>query len=61
MFMQPLVGVVLDRHWAGALAGGVRAYDAGAYRAAFGMMLAWSALSIVLLAFTRETYCRQAR
>jgi len=33
----------------------------GAYRAAFGMMLAWSALSIVLLAFTRETYCRQAR
>jgi len=61
MVMQPLVGFVLDRHWNGALAGGVRVYDAAAYRSAFSMMLAWSALSIVLLVFTRETYCRQAR
>jgi nitrate/nitrite transporter NarK len=59
MFMQPLVGFVLDRHWNGALAGGVRLYDFAAYRAGFALMLAWCALSLVLLAFTRETGCRQ--
>ena len=61
MFMQPLVGWVLDRHWTGALSGGVRVYDYAAYRSAFALMLVWGALALVLLAFTRETYCRQAR
>ena len=56
-----LVGLVLDRHWTGRLAGGVRLYDFEAYRWGFSLMLAWGALSLVLLAFTRETYCRQAR
>lgn len=60
MVMQPLVGFVLDRHWTGALADGARVFDFAAYRAAFGMTFAWGALSLVLLAFTRETSCRQA-
>jgi len=58
MLMQPLVGVMLDRHWGGALENGVRTYDFAAYRWAFGLMLVWMALSLVLLAFMRETYCR---
>jgi MFS family permease len=59
MFLQPLVGVVLDRFWKGRLADGVRVYDFEAYRWGFSLMLAWGALSLVLLAFTRETRCRQ--
>ena len=59
MFMQPLVGYVLDRHWTGVMANGVRVYDYLAYRWGFALVLAWGALSLVLLAFTRETNCRQ--
>jgi MFS family permease len=61
MFMQPLVGYVLDRHWGGQLADGVRVYDFAAYRWGFALILAWGALSLVLLALTRETSCRQMR
>jgi predicted MFS family arabinose efflux permease len=58
MVMQPLVGLVLDRHWEGALAEGVRIYGAEAYRYGFAGMLAWAALGFVLLAFTKESLCR---
>jgi len=61
MLMQPLVGFVLDRHWDGRMAGGVRVHDAAAYQAGFSLMLVWCVASLVLIAFTRETYCRQAR
>jgi len=61
MIMPPLVGWALDRSWNGALAEGVRVYDFTAYRAGFSPMLAWLALSLVLLAFTRETHCRQTQ
>jgi sugar phosphate permease len=60
MFMQPLVGWALDRQWGGQTAGGARVYDFAAYQWGFSLMLAWGAAAIVLLAFTRETYCRQA-
>ena len=43
------------------MAEGVRTYDFAAYRAGFSPMLAWLALSLLLLAFTRETHCRQAQ
>jgi len=59
MLMQPLVGYVLDQHWDGRMANGVRVHDMAAYQAGFSLMLAWCALSLVLLAFTRETHCRQ--
>ena len=61
MVMQPAVGFMLDRHWAGAMVGGARVYDEAAYRWGFSMMLAWGALSLVLLAFARETYCKPPR
>jgi len=60
MIMQPAVGWVLDRYWDGTLEGGVRVYSFAAYRAGFSLMLAWLLLAIVLVAFTRETHCRQA-
>lgn len=61
MVMQPLVGWVLDRHWTGALTpGGARLYDLSAYQSAFSTLFVWGAVSLVLLAFTRETHCRQA-
>jgi MFS family permease len=58
MVMQPVVGLVLDRHWDGALADGVRIYGAEAYRYGFAGMLAWAALGFVLLALTKESRCR---
>ena len=61
MVMQPLVGFLLDANWRGASAGGVRIYDFEAYQRGFGCMIAWGALSLVLIAFTRETRCRPFR
>jgi nitrate/nitrite transporter NarK len=58
MFMQPLVGLTLDWRWDGRIADGVRVHDFAAYQWGFALMLAWGALSLVLLAFTRETYCK---
>jgi len=61
MLMQPAVGWMLDRHWSGTFANGVRVYDFGAYRAGFTLMLAWLAAALILLVFVRETHCRQAQ
>jgi len=61
MVMPPLVGWMLDRSWSGAMAGGARVYDFDAYRAGFAPMLAWLILALVLVAFTRETHCRQTQ
>jgi MFS family permease len=61
MIMQPAVGWILDRHWSGTFANGVRVYDFGAYRAGFTLMIAWLAAALVLLVFVRETHCRQAQ
>jgi nitrate/nitrite transporter NarK len=61
MVMPPLVGWVLDRGWNGAMAGGARVYEFSDYRAGFSPMLAWLLLALVLVAFTRETHCRQAQ
>jgi MFS family permease len=61
MVMPPMVGWMLDRYWTGALAAGVRVYDFAAYRAGFALMLAWLAAAVILLAFVRETHCRQTQ
>ena len=58
MFMQPLVGYVLDLNWRGRMEHGVRVYDFDAYRWAFSLMLAWGAASLAMMALIRETYCR---
>ena len=59
MILQPAVGLLLDRFWSGDLADGVRLYEPAGYQAGFSLMLAWLALSMVLLVFTRETYRHQ--
>jgi len=55
MVPQPLVGIILDRNWHGASAGGARVYDLAAYQAGFATLILWSALSFLLLLATRET------
>ena len=41
------------------MAGGVRTYSSAAFQTAFGMIVVWAVLSCLLIAFTKETGCRQ--
>jgi len=59
MLLQPAVGYVLDISWQGGMASGVRIYSLASYQKGFSLLLAWLALSLVLLLFTKETWCRQ--
>jgi len=59
MLLQPAVGWMLDRHWPGTLANGVRTYDATAYQAGFSLIAGAIVVSTVLISFLRETNCRQ--
>lgn len=59
MLLQPAVGWVLDRCWQGGMSEGVKIYSLAAYQKGFSLMLAWVAISLVLLFFTQETWCRQ--
>jgi sugar phosphate permease len=56
--LQPAIGRALDSRWSGAMAEGARIYSAEAYQAAFGMIVAWAVLSVLLITLTRETHCR---
>ncbi len=55
MILQPAVGLMMDRYWQGELLNGVRVYGMEAYHAGFLLMIAWLALSTVLILFVRET------
>lgn len=57
--LQPAVGWILDLKWQGQVAEGIRIYSMDAYQTGFSLMVAWAALSFLLLFFTRETRCRQ--
>lgn len=59
MLLQPAVGWLLDRNWSGTMDNGARIYGLEAYRNGFSLMLAWLALALVLILFTRETHCKQ--
>ena len=59
MFLQPAVGWMLDRHWAGAMAGGAPLYDAAAWTGGFALLAATVAASLLLLTLARESFCRQ--
>ncbi len=61
MLMQPLIGILLDRHWDGRMADGLRSYDFSAFQWAFAPTFAWGIAALVLLAFARETYCKPLR
>ena len=56
--LQPVLGLILDRHWQGALEQGVRIYDGAAYHAAFFWFAVSTALAVLMLLFTRESHCR---
>ncbi len=59
MLLQPAVGWILDRNWLGNTAAGARIYDAAAYQAGFSLMFACVVLSLCLILFAKETYCKQ--
>jgi len=59
MLLQPAIGRVLDTHWSGEMINGLRVYTPGAFRSGFLLIVAWSTLTVVLTALTRETHCRQ--
>ena len=56
--MQPVLGRILDSHWDGVLESGARIYSSGAYFSAFLWFLVLTALSVVMVLFTKESYCR---
>jgi MFS family permease len=57
--LQPGIGWILDKKWAGQTVNGLRVYGAEAFQAAFVLIVIWSVFSCVLISFTRETYCKQ--
>jgi MFS family permease len=59
MLLLPAVGWMLEQRWQGTFSAGVRIYSLQAYQAGFSLMIAWAALSLLLLFFTRESHCRQ--
>jgi uncharacterized sodium:solute symporter family permease YidK len=42
------------------MAGGLRAYAVSDFQAGFLLIVGWSILTVILLALTKETYCRPA-
>ncbi len=56
--LQPLVGLILDQVWNGALEQGSRVYQAQDYRLAFGLILAWAFAGFLMTLTLRETYAR---
>jgi MFS family permease len=60
MILQPAIGQMLERNWAGGIAAGVRVYDLSAFHAAFLLIVGWAILSCVLISATAETFCKPA-
>lgn len=60
IILQPALGWILDRHWAGALSGDVRLYNLSAYRTGFLLLTAFSVMAALLSSLATETRCRQA-
>jgi sugar phosphate permease len=57
--LQPAIGWMLDRQWAGETVNGLRVYSPGAFHAGFLLIIWWFVLACALIALTRETFCRQ--
>lgn len=56
--LQPAIGWVLDKEWSGTTAGGIHTYGLHAYQMGLLLIVGWSALALLLLLFTKETYCQ---
>jgi sugar phosphate permease len=59
VLLQPGIGWMLDRHWTGAAAGGVRLYDAAAWQSSFALLVTAVAICLALVMLARESHCRQ--
>jgi sugar phosphate permease len=57
--LQPAIGWILDRQWAGDTVNGLRVYTPAAFHTGFLLIVGWFVLSCALIALTRETHCRQ--
>ena len=57
--LEPAIGWVLDKNWSGKTVRGVHVYGLHAYQAGLMLIVAWSALALLLLIFTKETNCKQ--
>ena len=60
VLLQPGIGLLLDRNWAGTMIHGVRVYDVAAFQAGFVPIVAWALVSSLAIVLTRETHCRQS-
>ena len=58
VLLQPGIGLVLDRYWTGQLVNGAHVYNVAAFHAGFMLLTGWAVLSVILVALTRETYCK---
>jgi len=56
---MPVIGLILDAHWKGAVVNGARQYDLAAFQLALLFLFAWIAVAFVLLLLTRETHAQQ--
>lgn len=56
--IQPLVGLVLDSRWMGAMENGVRMYSTHDFQMAFTIMPVCLVLALITLPFIKETYCK---
>lgn len=56
--LQPIIGLMLDWQWDGAMADGVRSYTIDNYNIAFLSLIAISGLGLVCAAMVPETRCR---
>lgn len=59
--IQPVIGVILDRHWEGVMNAGARIYSEGAYQFAFTTLFASLALAFAATLFVRETWCGERK
>jgi sugar phosphate permease len=59
MLLQPSIGWMLDRRWAGGIANGTRVYGVDAFQFAFLLVVVWTVLTCVFIALTKETGCKQ--
>jgi hypothetical protein len=51
------MGMIRDWHWQGVMVNGKRVFALSSYQQSFAMPPVW-ALSLLLLMFTREAFCR---
>lgn len=56
--LQPLLGLFIDMAWKGESAGGVRIYDADAYRIALFALVGACLIGLLAALPIRETWCR---